>query len=420
MEMIDQDRKTPLKIESSNSPPTIELVGQTRHQEARVAVGTAAGLIEKGVSPSDITITAVDVDPYEEFLERAAKRYGVTLAVWTPLNLKRTCPYQFAASLLAVFRARSAGEIEIETLGAPLRLGWVSPENGSIDEPLPPDRVDTLIDQYRGRALTIPDWNEHIAATELNRRTKRHLIGYLNWLEAVPQQPDPESFLDTVLPAMEAYDESVLPSQVGEKLVSEVAETIRGYESTMTLLRTVHQRYSKWLKHGRTEREWAGLSELLDAFATTIPGRRELPTAAAVDVKAATDMWALNVPFVIAVGLVDIEWPRTVDSVIPPASRAALAQSDQPQVSGVRPHSSWTTARDHDHFVSAVDAAEELLVVTRFAVDSEGVDWRPSRFLDDLELTHSTDAVAALVGDPNPPTLPEAIERHVSTEANNE
>ena len=420
MAMTDQHPHTQLETESLSSQPTIELVGQTRQQEARIAVGTAVGLIEKGVSPSDITITAVDVDPYEEFLERAAKRYGVTLAVWTPLNLKRTCPYQFAASLLAVLRARSNGAIDIETLGEPLRLGWVSPANGSIGDPLSPVRVDTLIDQYRGTALTIPEWNEHIAATELDGRTKRHLIGYLNWVDAQPQQPDSESFLDTVLPAMEAYDESVLPSQVGEESVSEVAKTVRGYVRTMTLLRTVHQRYSKWLEHGRAEREWAGLSELLDVFATTIPGRRELPTAAAVDVKAATDMWALNVPYVIAVGLVDTEWPRAVESPIPPASRAALAQSDQPQASGVRPHSSWTTARDHDHFVSAVDAAQELLVITRFTADPEGVDRRPSRFLDDIELTHSTDDVASLVGDPYPPTLPEAIGRHVSTEAHNE
>jgi len=77
MAMTDQHPHTQLETKSLNSQPTIELVGQTRQQEARIAVGTAVGLIEKGVSPSDITITAVDVDPYEEFLERAAKRYGV-------------------------------------------------------------------------------------------------------------------------------------------------------------------------------------------------------------------------------------------------------------------------------------------------------------------------------------------------------
>jgi len=341
-----------------------------------------------------------------------------SLAVWTPLNLKRTCPYQFATSLLAVLRGRSNGAIDIETLGEPLRLGWVSPANGSIDDPLSPDRVDTLIDQYRGTALTIPEWNEHIAATELDGRTKRHLIGYLNWLDAQPQQPDSEAFLDTVLPVMEAYDESVLLSQIDQEPVSEVAETVRGFDRTMTLLRTVHQRYSKWLEYGRTEREWAGLSELLDDFATTIPGRRELPTAAAVDVKAATDMWALDVPYVIAVGLVDSEWPRAVDSAIPPVSRAALAQSDHPRASAVRPHSSWTTARDHDHFVSTVDAARELLVVTRFAADSEGVGQRPSRFLEDIEPTHSIEDVGDIVGDL--PTLPAAIATHVSTGAHNE
>ena len=129
-------------------------------------------------------------------------------------------------------------------------------------------------------------------------------------------------------------------------------------------------------------------------------------------------MWALDVPYVIAVGLVDTEWPRTVDSAIPSLSRAALAQSGHQRASAVRPHSSWTTARDHDHFVSTVDAARDLLVVTRFAADSEGVEQRPSRFLDDLELTHSIENMGDIVADL--PTLPEAIATHVSTEGHNE
>lgn len=418
MAMTTQDPKTQLENDCLSSPPAIEFVGRTRHQEARIAVGTVAGLIEQGVSPSDITLTTVDVDLYEDSLKRAAKRYGVTLAVWTPLTLKRTCPYQFAASLLAVLRDRSDAKIDIETLGEPLRLGWVSPENESIKDPLSPNRVDTIIDQYRGTALTTTEWKQQIAATDFDGRIKRHLIAYLNWLDAQPQQPYPDSALDTILSAMEAYDESVLPSHPGQMPVSEIAETVRGFDRTMTLLRAVHRRYSNWLDSGRCGREWATISELLDAFATTIPGRRELPTAAAVDVKAATDMWALDVPYVIAVGLVDTEWPRTVDSAIPSLSRAALAQSDHQRASAVRPHSSWTTARDHDHFVSTVDAARDLLVVTRFAADSEGVDQRPSRFLDDLELTHSIENAGDIVADL--PTLPEAIATHVSTEGHNE
>jgi len=393
--------------ESTSDRPVVELVGQTRHKEARIAIATAAGLLEYGVSPSDIVITAVDLDPYEDLLERAAARYELTLAVWTPLNLKRTCPYQFAASLLTVLRVRSDGPIDFETLGEPLRLGWVSPQNQSLDEPLITNNVEELIDHYQGDTLTIAEWKRQIAESDLQGESKRHVIGYLNWLDTQPRQPSPDAFFDTVNPAMEAYEHSVLLSEVDHEPVSELAETLRGFDRTMTLLQSVQQRYSKWLEYGRTDRSWSVLVELLDAFATTLPGRRELPTAAAIDVKEANDMWALEVPYVIAVGLVDTEWPRRIDSAIPSISRAAISQQETIHNSGVRPHSSWTTARDHDHFMSAAAAASDLFVVTRFATDSDGVGQHPSRFIEEIELTHITDGVDDLIADPS--MLPEAI-----------
>jgi len=412
--MTNESSEMPLAKGSTSARPVVELVGQTRHEEARIAVATAAGLLENGVSPSDIAITAVDLDPYEDLLERAAKRYGLTLAVWTPLNLKRTCPYQFAASLLAALRGRSEGPLDIETLGKPLRLGWVSPQNQSLDEPLPADLVDRIVDRYHGTTLSITDWKREIAESDLQSETKRYVIGYFNWLGTQPQQPSPDAVSDTIVEAMEAYEHAVLPSEAGTEPVSDLAETLRGFDRTMTLLETVQQRYSKWLDYGRTERSWRVVEELLDAFATTLPGRRELPTAAAIDVKEANDLWALEVPYVIAVGLVDTEWPRPIDSPVPSVSRAAISHQEGPK-SGVRPHSSWTTARDHDHFVSAAAAASDLFVVTRFATDADGVDQQPSRFLDNLEPTHITDGVADLIGDPS--MLPETIAKSVRPEA---
>jgi len=413
--MTWESSETPVTEGSTSDRPVVEFVGQTRHEEARIAVATAAGLLENGVSPSDIAITAVDLDPYEDLLERAAKRYGLTLAVWTPLNLKRTCPYQFAASLLGVLRGRSEGPLDIETLGEPLRLGWSSPQNQSLDEPLPTDLVDRLVDDYQGTTLSITDWKRQIAESDLESQYKRHVVGYLNWLGTQPRQPSPDVFMDALYGAMERYEDAVLPSEVGDKPVSDLAETLRGFDRTVTLLETVQQRYSKWLDYGRTERSWRVVEDLLDAFATTLPGRRELPTAAAIDVKEANDMWALEVPYVIAVGLVDTEWPRSIDSVVPSVSRAAISHQDSSHNSGVRPHSSWTTARDHDHFVSAAAAASDLFVVTRFATDADGIEQQPSRFLDDLEPTHISDGVADLIGDPS--LLPEAIAESVQLEA---
>ena len=405
--MTNQPSNIPSVDGSASGRPVVELVGQTRHTEARIAIATAAGLIENGVSPSDIVITTVDLDPYEDLLERAATRYGVTLAVWTPLNLKRTCPYQFAASLLDALCELSNDSIDIKTLVEPLRFGWTPPYKQSVSEPLPTDIVEKLTDQYRGSTFSLTGWTQQIADSDLEREHKYLITGYLNWLRRQPQEPSPGAVSETLISTMESYETAILPSQVGSEPVSELADTLRGFDRTVELLQTVEKRYDKWLDYGRTDRSWSTLDKLLDAFATTLPGRRELPTAAAIDVKQANDLWALEVPYVIVVGLVDAEWPRSLDSAVPPASRAAVSHSEMTHRSGVRPHSSWTTARDHDHFVSAASAASKLLVATRFATDPDGVDQNPSRFLETVETTQIADGVDELVADST--ELPDAI-----------
>lgn len=413
--MSDQSSNTPSLNGLTNGRPVVELVGQTRHTEARIAIATAASLIEYGVSPSDIAITTVDLDPYEDLLERAARRYGLTLAVWTPLNLKRTCPYQFAASLIAVLRELSNDTIAIETLVEPLRFGWVLPRKQSLSEPLPTRISEKLIHCHQEIALSLTDWTQLIAESDLTKEHKQHVIGYLNWLNTQTRQPSPTEVSEIVISAMESYETAMLPSHPGSESVSELADTLRGFDRTVELLQIIQQRYTKWLDYGRTDYSWATIEELLDAFATTLPGRRELPTAAAIDVKEANDMWALEIPYVIAIGLVDAEWPRSIDSVIPAASRAAVSHSETTHGSGVRPHSSWTTARDHDHFISAASAATELLVTTRFATDADGVDQHPSRYLETVETTHITDGVDELIADPT--ALPDAISDCLISEA---
>lgn len=403
MAVIDQ----PPTDGSTSDPPAVELVGQTRHTEARIAIATAAGLVEHGISPSDIVITAVDLDPYEDLLERAARRYGLTLAVWTPLNLKRTSPYQFAASLVAALHARSEESIPIEPLVEPLRLGWVPPQQPSVSEPLPAGISEQLIGHNQGPTRTLLDWTRQIADSELNEAHKRHVIAYLNWLGKQPQKPSPDAVSETLISAMDGYETAVLPSQAGSKPVSELANTLRGFDRTIELLETAQQRYGKWLDYGRVDRSWAILDDLLDSFATTLPGRRELPTAAAIDVKEANDMWALAVPYVIIVGLVDAECPRSIESAISAASRAAIGHTETTHSSGLRPHSSWTPTRDLDHFVSAASAASELLVTTRFGTDADGVDQHPSRFLEAIETTPVTEGVDDLIADPT--LLPDVI-----------
>ncbi|MWV64857.1 hypothetical protein GRS48_08495 [Halorubrum sp. JWXQ-INN 858] len=409
------DREPRGALERTTVPPAVELVSRTRAAEARAAIATVAGLVSRGVSPSDVLVTAVDVDSYEDALRRAAGRYGLTLAVWSPLRLVRSVPYRFAETTIAALRDRDAG-IHVDDLREPLRLGWVPPRNPDRG-PLDRAAVDVVARGFRGQRHALPEWKRLIAGSEASRTTKRHWMAYLNWLDAAPAAPSPGAFLDVLIPAMEAYDDAVLPDAADGRPVSELAETLRAFDRTAELLRTVRKRYGDRLATGRIDRGWAPTHELLEALARTLPGRRELPTAAAVDVVEANDAWALDVPYVVAIGLVDEEWPHVPTSAVPSIARAAtVRRSDGGRGSGaspVRPHSTWTDARAHDRFVGVVDAAAELLVVTRFAADGDGVEQRPSRFLDDLDpvLDRVADAErAALVADPT--ALPESIATH--------
>lgn len=407
-------------LDRVTTPPSVALVARTRQQEARAAVATAGGLIDHGISPSDIAITAVDVDPYEDALTRASRRYGMTLAVWTPLRLKRTEPYRLLASTIDALRARDSGDgIEVETLADPLRFGWVPADGGQ--GPLDPAAVDAFVREYPETELPLADWRTAIVESPLDTVDKRAWMAYCNWLDAQPSRPSPAAVRESLTPVLDGYETAVLPTPSEDTVVSRMAETVRGFDRTTDLLRMTGRRYDKWLDYGRADRRWGDVAGLLDAFASTVPGRRELPTAAAVDVVSANDLWALDVPYVIAVGLVDSEWPRTPASAVPSAARAATvtrtggdtAEAPGSNSPAIRPHSTWTTARDHDHFVSAVDATTELLVATRYAEDGDGVERRPSRFLAGLETTPIEAAARdELVADPT--TLPPAIAEHVT------
>lgn len=392
--------------------PAVELVGRTRQAEARLAVATAAGLIEAGISPSDVVITTADIDRYEDALDRAATRYGRTTAVWTPLNLKRTVPYQLVATTLTLLADREHGSVDVETLAEPLTLGWVPVVDGS--GPLAPAAVREVVRAHAGVEQSIDGWTATIAVADIERPTKQHWMAYLNWIAAQPTSPTSKDVTETLAPVLEGYDVAVLPTEPRDEAVSELAETLRGFGRTSEIVTMVRQRYARWLAASRTDRQWAVVRDLLESFATTVPGRRELPTAAVIDVMEANDLWARSVPYVIVVGLVDGEWPGAPDSTVPSAARTLIADADDPPIDGVRPHAAWTTARDRDHFASARETVTEAFIVTRHATDTDGVETRPSRFLDEIR-TERTDPAAqhALMADPA--TLPKPIATRVSS-----
>lgn len=80
--------------------PVASLAAGTRREEARAAMALVAALVDCGISPSDVTVVVRDIDPYEEPLTRAARRYGVTPTFWTQLRLKRTLLYQLTVATI--------------------------------------------------------------------------------------------------------------------------------------------------------------------------------------------------------------------------------------------------------------------------------------------------------------------------------
>ncbi|MDB2242685.1 hypothetical protein [Halorubrum ezzemoulense] len=397
-------------VSDATATPAVELVARTRQEESRLAVAMAAGLIERGISPSDIVIATADVDRYEDSLNRAAARYAVTTAIWTPLNLKRTIPYELIDAVLRLLAACEQGPVDIETLTDPLMLGWVPPRGGS--EPLAPAAIHEVGRAHAGTAQSIDEWAATIAAAAIERPTKQHWMAYLNWVAAQPDAPTSKDVTDTLKPVLERYDETHLPESPGGKAVSELAETLRGFERTAELVTMSRQRYSRWLAAGRTDKQWSIVRELLESFATAVPGRRELPTAAAIDVKEANDLWALSVPYVITVGLVDGEWPTMTASPVPSAARTVIKTAD---IAGVRPHTAWTTARDRDQFETACNTATKALVATRHERDADGVEERSSRFLAGVETARvPEEAQNRLMAEPS--TLPAPIAAQLPSE----
>jgi len=399
-------------VRGADAPPAVELVGRTRQDEARLAVASVRNLLEHGVSPSDVVITTADPDRYEAELDRAAARYGVTTATWTPLPLKRHVPYRLVESLLAVLAARARGRVGPDTLAAPLRLGWV-PGRGERG-PLTSGAVTDVVRGHTGAVHTLDEWKRIIVEAAVDRDVKKYWMAYCNWVSAQPQAPASTDIAATLKPVLTRYDDVVLPERPGDASVSELAARLRAFDRTMELVGTTRKRYARLLASDRVSKQWETVQELFDAFGSTVPGRRELPTAAAVDVMAANDLWGVSVPYVVAVGLVDAEWPETPESPVPSAARALINDGN---VAGIRPHQAWTTARGHDQFASAVTAATAALVVTRHRTDADGVDKRPSRFLDALEATQ-LDAPHALVETPT--ALPGPLAAHLPVEVSDD
>jgi len=412
------------QVADAVTTPATELVAETRAEEARAALAAAEGLLDAGVSVSDIVFAARDIDRYERPLTRAATAYGRQLSVWTQLELTRTLPYQLVAATSSLLAARSDDAVTAETLFRPLECHWLPPDtqdgHGQPPALLTPAELSTL-----RRALgeedagTLDAWRDTLATTaSVDASVRTRFEEYLTWCDQQPHDPTPADILSVFTPIMETFEETVLPG-IEQRDTAAYAETSRAARALQRiagdaegehLLREVRAKYRGWQNRHQVAASWETIRELLDTIGTARPGRREHDNAECIDVLDATDTWLRSYPFVIALGCVDGEWPQQPHGAFPVAVRTAVAQGDSPAARSLAVRGAWTEQREYDHAVDAFRTATRHLIVTRYTEDVEGVSYQRSPLLADIAPTRlDDDAYHCLLGPDT--TLPDRI-RH--------
>jgi ATP-dependent helicase/nuclease subunit B len=415
------------QVADAVTTPATELVAETRAEEARAALAVAEGLLDAGVSVSDIVFVARDIDRYERPLSRAATAYGRQFSVWTQLALTRTLPYQLVAATCSLLAARSADEITSETLVRPLECHWLPPgtQDGHGQPPslLTPAELSTLRRELGEEvAGSLDAWRDTLATTaSVDASVRTRFEEYLMWCQQQPLDPTPADILSVFTPIMDTFEGTVLPG-IEQRDTAAYAETSRAARALQRiagdaedehLLREVRAKYRDWRSRHQVAASWETIGEILDTIATARPGRREHDNAECIDVLDATDTWLRSYPFVIALGCVDGEWPQQPHGAFPVAVRTAVAQGDSPAARSLAVRGAWTEQREYDHAVDAFRTATRHLIVTRYTEDVEGVSYQRSPLLADIAPTRlDDDAYHCLLGPDT--TLPDRIRRSIS------
>ncbi|AZQ16076.1 hypothetical protein DOS48_14520 (plasmid) [Halorubrum sp. PV6] len=365
-------------------------------------MATLREIRDRGVDIRDIVVVARDLDPYEQPLTRAAIQYGVTPVFWTQLRVTRTEPYALITALCTLF---GAGDVAAATLLEPLAQRW-TPLTDTAGWPLEQSTIHSLLEALPPGRRSIAEWAE----TVQTHATDERLTTYCDWLQSHAEpEPTPDTVGAALTPAIDAYRETGVPARQRADAPALMA-TETAARATVRVTRLVEQvthKYDEWLADGTVSRSWETVRELCELLATQRPGRREHSNARAIDIMEANDVWALSVPFVIAVGTTAAEWPAQTDSVVPTELQEAVL-SGAGGTDIVAPRSAWGDGRDRDHFADAMRAAERGVIVTRYTQTADGDDIHPSPFLASLDMeTVSGQARTQLVS--TTPQLPPEI-----------
>ena len=366
--------------------PVAELVATTRREEARTVMATVAGLRDRGVPVRDIAVVARDLESYEEPLSRAAIQYGITPVFWVQLRVTQTRPYALIESVCEVLGADRPSRAE---LCRPLEHRWCPPSSTSPSWPLPPETLQQSRQELPEKSHSLDGWREQI---NTNPAVDDRLTTYVEWLIECPE-PTPTAVRETLLALVDRYADRGVPVTKARDSAAllETERDTRAVIRVQTLIRQLSQKYADQLTEGTHTRSWAHVGDLAHLIATQRPGRREHSNARAVDIFEANDVWLLDIPYVITVGMVAGEWPKYTDSVIPPELQEAILRGTD-RVGTLAPQTSWTTGRDRDQFADTVDAAGTGLIATRYTETSAGETRRPSALLEQLDATVVPDA----------------------------
>jgi ATP-dependent helicase/nuclease subunit B len=152
------------------------------------------------------------------------------------------------------------------------------------------------------------------------------------------------------------------------------------------LIRQLRQKYADQLDKGTHTRSWKRVREIINSIATQRPGRREHSHARALDIFEANDVWLLDMPYVIAAGLVAGEWPKKTENIVPPELQEEILRGND-NVGTLAPQTSWTTGRDRDQFADTVGVASSGLIITRHTETATGETQEPSIYLEQMDAT---------------------------------
>jgi len=375
------DTPSPIRFDVSNvdtDVPVAEIEAISRYQEARAAMAIVAALRDHGVHVRDIVVVARDLDGYEERLTRAAIRYGVTPVFWTQIALVETELYRLIVSLCELF---GEAEPDAEVLLHPLELGW-TPREVTDEWPLPAEVLAEASHRLPGDSRPIHAWQSLL---EEARWTDRRVAEYVEWV-ARTLEPKPTTVAAVLDGVVDSYRETVLPERqaADSPALLETETAARATVRMETLVEQVESKYTQRLADGWTDESWAAVQGMCESLARQRPGRREHANARALDILEANDIWAREIPYVVAVGLAEDEWPNQTKSILPPELQHTILDGGRP-AGRLAPRTAWHGGRDLDQFCDTIAAATRGIIVTRHAHDVDGNQKSRSPLLDHLD-----------------------------------